>query len=172
MRLHWMFLHADNDVIEELIHFVRVKNVKTPSISRFIHENMKYIRDRTSKPNTINSKGKNYNLIHIFGSLNKKYFGERIKSSITWGMKRYRWYKGKRTLGSYDFISDMIRINPFLDKKSVPRYFVEFIVYHEMIHADMHPKKDARIHTKEFKRREQLFEKYGKAILWEKRYLG
>jgi predicted metal-dependent hydrolase len=175
MRLHWMFLHADNDVIGELIHFVRDKNVKTPSIVRFVHENRKHIRDRTCKPPRVNVKGKYHNLIHIFDFLNKRYFGERIKASITWGRKRYRWYKGKRTLGSYDFSTDIIRINPFLDKKNVPRYFLEFVVYHEMIHADMHSKKDEGrrlIHTKEFKRREQLFEKYKKSILWEERCLG
>lgn len=175
MRIHWMFLHADNDVIGEIAEFIRNKHTKTPYISKFIKENSKYIRKRVRKPYPVKTQGKYCNLRDIFNFLNTRYFYGRVRAFITWGKKRYRQHKGKRTLGSYDHSTDMIRINPFLDKKTVPRYFLEFIVYHEMIHADMHPEKDKGrriIHTKEFKRREQLFEKYKKAILWEKRHLG
>jgi predicted metal-dependent hydrolase len=174
IRLHWMFLHADNDVIREIAAFIKTKNYKTPSITRFIQENRKCIRKESVKPLSINAQGKYHSLNEIFDFLNTRYFDDRIKAVITWGKRRSRWYKGKRTLGSYDQSNSVIRINPLLDQKSVPKYFVEFIVYHEMIHADMKTKKDRGkklIHTKEFKRREQLFEKYKKAVLWEKRHL-
>jgi hypothetical protein len=66
----------------------------------------------------------------------------------------------------------MIRINPILDSRSVPRYFLEFIVYHEMLHADIGIKKGVVrriIHSSEFKKREKLFKHYEKAINWEKK---
>ncbi len=175
IRLHWMFLHADDDTLREIAEFTKNRNVKTPALVKFIQENRKCIRERVCKTCAINAQGKYYNLNEIFDFLNERYFNNRIKALITWGKKRYRWYEGKRTLGSYDINNNMIRINPVLDRKAIPRYFMEFIVYHEMIHADMDLKKDKGreiIHTKEFKRREQLFEKYKKAISWEKRYLG
>jgi len=175
VRLHWMFLHADNDILKEIADFIKNKNVKTPALVKFIRENRKCIRERVCRPCAINAQGKYFKLNEIFDFLNKRYFDDRIKATINWGKKRYRWYKGKRTLGSYDVNNNMIRINTVLDRKAVPRYFIEFIVYHEMIHADMNLKKDKGrkiIHTKEFKIREQLFEKYKKAILWEKRHLG
>jgi predicted metal-dependent hydrolase len=173
VRLHWMFLHADNDVIREIAAFIMNKKRHTPSIGKFIRENRSCIR-KSVNPCAINVRGRYHNLKDIFDLLNKRYFHDRIKALITWGKKRSRWYKGKRTLGSYDKMANMIRINPLLDQKSVPRYFVEFVVYHEMIHADMQTKKDAArrlVHNKEFKKRELLFEKYEKAIQWEKRYL-
>jgi hypothetical protein len=174
VRLHWMFLHADNNVIREIASFIKKKNDKTPSITRFIQENRKCIRKGSGKPLTNNVQGKNHNLIKIFDFLNTKYFDERIKAVITWGKRRRRWYKGKRTLGSYDQSNNVIRINPLLDQKSVPNYFVGFVVYHEMIHADMGYEKDRKKnlnHTKEFKRREKLYKHYEKAILWEKKHL-
>jgi hypothetical protein len=174
VRLHWMFLHADNNVIREIASFIKNKKYKTPSITRFIQENRKCIRRGSGKPLTINAQGKYHNLSKIFDFLNTRYFDDRIKAVITWGKRRGRWYKGKRTLGSYDQSNNFIRINPLLDQKSVPKYFVEFIVYHEMIHADMDSEKDRRRklnHTKEFKRREKLYKYYEKAILWEKKHL-
>lgn len=174
VRLHWMFLHADNDVIREIAAFIKNKNSKTPSITRFIQENRKRIRKRSPKPLKINAQGKYHNLNEIFDSLNKGYFDDRVKAVITWGKRLSRWYSGKRTLGSYDESKNIIRINPVLDKRSVPKYFVEFIVYHEMIHADIDSNKDKGrnvIHTKEFKRREKLYQYYEKSILWENKHL-
>lgn len=174
VRLHWMFLHADNEVIREIAAFIKNKNSKTPSITKFIQENRKCLRKRSRKHLKINAQGKCHNLNEIFDSLNTGYFDDRVKAVITWGKRLSRWYSGKRTLGSYDGSNNIIRINPVLDQRSVPKYFVEFIVYHEMIHTDMDSKKAKGrniIHTKEFKRREQFFKKYKKAILWEKKHL-
>jgi len=174
IRLHWMFLQADNDVMSEIAAFIKNKKYKTPSITRFIQENRKCIRKGSGKPLTINAQGKYHNLNEIFDFLNTRYFDDRIKAVINWGKRRSRWYKGKRTLGSYDQSTNFIRISPLLDQRSVPKYFVEFIVYHEMIHADMDSKKDRRKnlnHTKEFKRREKLYKNYEKALLWEKKHL-
>ena len=175
VRLHWMFLHADNNVIREIALFIKNKNEKTPSITRFIQENKKCIRKGSRKPLAINTQGKYHNLSKIFDFLNTKYFDDRIKAVITWGKRRGRWYSGKRTLGSYDPSNNFIRINPLLDQRSIPKYFVEFTVYHEMIHADINSKKCKRRnlnHTKEFKRREKLYKHYEKACLWEKKHLG
>lgn len=59
-----------------------------------------------------------------------------------------------------------------LDKKICSRYFIEFIVYHEMLHADMDVEiKNGRrsVHSREFKVQERLFKDYEKAMIWEKR---
>src|SRR3712207_8543596 len=45
-------------------------------------------------------------------------------------------YKKRNTikLGSYSAIERLIRIHPTLDAEWVPRYFVSYIVYHELLH--------------------------------------
>ena len=174
VRLHWMFLHADNDVCREIAAFIRNRKCHTPSIGKFIRDNEDCIRKRV-RSCAFNVQGRYYNLKEMFDLINRKYFDDRIQASITWGKKRCRWYKGKRTLGSYDENTDILRINPLLDQRSVPRYFVEFVIYHEMLHADMLSKKDGvrrSVHTKEFKKREILFEKYKNAVKWEKNHLS
>jgi hypothetical protein len=65
----------------------------------------------------------------------------------------------------------LIRIHPVLDAADVPRFFVEWIVYHEMLHEihDM-PVVDGRrvYHTREFREAESRFEHYADAVLWER----
>ncbi len=77
----------------------------------------------------------------------------------------------KRTLGSYCLRTNTIRINPVLDRKTVPDYFIGFIVYHEMLHADMGVCRingRRSVHSSEFRKRERMFKEYEKALAWEK----
>lgn len=173
VRLHRMFLHAENYIIREIAEFIKFRKRRTPLISKFIRENKHYLKNKSSRPPVIRTQGKYYNLKELFNSLNDEYFKGRITASISWGKKNPRWAVRKRTLGSYSSRTNTIRINPILDKKNVPQYFLNFIVYHEMLHSDMSVgKKNGRrlVHSPEFKRRERLFEHYEKAISWEKRH--
>lgn len=173
IRLHWMFLHAGNDVIREIAEFIKFRKRKTPLISKFIRDNQNYLKNKQPKPVSICTQGRYHNLKELFNSLNNEYFGRRITASITWGKNNQRWAVRKRTLGSYSSHTHTIRINSVLDRKNVPRYFINFVIYHEMLHSDMYrEKKNGRrlVHSYEFKRRERLFEHYEKAISWEKRH--
>jgi hypothetical protein len=60
-----------------------------------------------------------------------------------------------------------------LDSRRVPAFYVEFIVYHEMLHAVVESTVKngrRRIHAREFQEREKLFEHYEKACAWEKEH--
>jgi len=171
IRLHWMFLHAGNDVIREIAEFIKFRKRKTPLISKFIRDNQNCLKNKQPKPVSIRTQGRYHNLEELFNSLNNEYFGGRITASITWGKNNPSWAVRKRTLGSYSSHTNTIRINSVLDRKNVPRYFINFVIYHEMLHSDMHrEKKNGRrlVHSYEFKKRERLFEHYEKAISWEK----
>jgi hypothetical protein len=70
--------------------------------------------------------------------------------------------------------TNTIRINPVLDRKAVPLCVLEFILYHEMLHADLGvTRKNGRrsVHSREFRGRERLFSQYDTATAWEKRNL-
>ncbi len=123
----------------------------------------------------IKTKGRSCDLHEIFNSLNKEYFDGRVSASITWGSRGPRRAATRRTLGSFSVDNNVIRINPILDSGMVPRYFLEFIVYHEILHADMGVETGGSrrlMHSKEFKRREKMFRYYERAISWEKRRWG
>ena len=111
------------------------------------------------------SKGSVYDLDEIFADLNKRYFGNMIrKPSLTWSAK-----KTYRILGHHDSTHDHITISTSLDSPDTPRYVVEYVVFHEMLHI-AHPTKHVNgrryNHTAAFKRDEQKFAYYDEAERW------
>jgi hypothetical protein len=72
-------------------------------------------------------------------------------------------------LGSYSYEDRLIRIHRVLDRPDVPRFVIESVVYHELLHADLPPvTRNGRryFHTPEFRRRELEFRHFEKADLW------
>jgi len=175
IRLHKMFLNADSDVLEEIGAFINRKKRPTPKIREFIHRNKARIEERKLRAVHSKTQGRYYNLSEMFKAVNREYFSNSLSSVITWGSKSPRRAVRKRRLGSYQRDRDIIRINPVLDSKKVPCYFVEFIVYHEMLHAALAVESGnarQRVHSLEFKRRERLFKNYALALQWEERKYG
>lgn len=87
VRLHRIFLNAGNDVIKEITEFVRNRKKRLALVRQFVrlhHSSMK----KTS-PGRVSCKtaGLHHNLLDIYASINREYFGNRIKCSITWGHK-------------------------------------------------------------------------------------
>jgi len=175
VRMHRIFLTAPDDVIGDIAAFIKHTGVKTPSLTAYI----KAHRDKLPAPRptkvTVRPGGKHFNLQEIFDALNSEYFNGRLSSSITWGRFSPRQAVKKRTLGSYRAETDTIRINPVLDRRGVPRYFVEYVVYHEMLHAAVGVRqKNGRriIHSREFKQREKLYRHFDRAVRWERERFG
>jgi hypothetical protein len=165
-----MFLIAGVDVLDELATYLKRGKRKTPLIRAFINDNGQQIRKGPSRSIFLKTRGRHHDLGRVFDETNKEYFDGRVAAGITWGSKGPRRYARTRTLGSYASDDDVIRINPILDSKKVPKYFVEFVVYHEMLHADLgFGRKEGRrsVHSKEFRRREKLFEHYELSMKWE-----
>jgi hypothetical protein len=68
----------------------------------------------------------------------------------------------------------LIRIHPALDQVFVPRYFVEFIVYHELLHHVIPPVRvngRYQIHSPAFRQREREFPAYAEAMAWRQQSL-
>lgn len=171
LRLHKSFLDAGTEVLEEIGAFIRDRSRKTPHLRKFIKENIACLPKKRPRKEEIRTMGRHHNLDEIYYAVNTQYFGGRISCLITWGTSNPEHSVRKRTLGSYSRDTDTIRINPFLDRKSVPRYFLEFVVYHEMLHSDTEVvEKNGRrlVHTREFEQRERLFRHYKGAVAWEK----
>lgn len=172
VRIHGMFLGAGDDVLNEIAGFIKTRKGATPLLREFIRQNSKEIKKRAGRKISIKTAGKHYDLRDIFEAINNKYFHDRLDCPISWGTWKRGYAVRKRTLGSYNSRSNIIRINPLLDKPAVPPYFIEYVVYHEMLHADLGVElknKRRTVHSGEFRRREKLFEDYERAAAWEKR---
>jgi predicted metal-dependent hydrolase len=172
VRLHRVFLHSDDGVLEEIAAFLKNRKRKMTLFRSFIREHCSQLVKRP--PNRVAEKtlGKFYDLSELYREINGEYFGGMISAAITWGAKSPRFAVRKRTLGSYSERSNTIRINPVLDRKTVPRYYIAFVVYHEMLHAALGillRGKRRSVHPREFRARERLFRDYERATAWERR---
>ncbi|MFC1591876.1 SprT-like domain-containing protein [Thermodesulfobacteriota bacterium] len=173
VRLHRMFLGADRAVLDEVADFIERGKGRHPNLSRFVNERRHLLPAPSQRQAALEPRGRFHNLQELFDSLNREYFDSRLATSITWGRRCRRYAVRKRTLGSYQEQSDTIRISPVLDSRRYPHFFLEFVVYHEMLHADMGISvKNGRrlIHTPAFKRREKEFRQYERAVRWEKKH--
>jgi hypothetical protein len=172
LRIHRIFLDAGREVLDEIAGYIKDSKSKTPCMRDFINQNIHRLKRSSPRKLNIKTQGNCYHLVEIFHLINREYFDGKVSASITWGSRGPRRAAARRTLGSYCSDNNMIRINPILDNKRVPRYFLEFIVYHEMLHADIGievNEKRRSIHPREFKRREKMFKHYKRAIAWEKK---
>lgn len=176
VRLHHMFIEAPPPVARALARYIALnERHASRELGSYIDANQGIIRRaarRIPPPLALETRGEHFDLQEVFDSLNHRYFDGRIDARITWGPRGGR--KRRRTsikMGSYSVEDRLIRIHPSLDRRFVPRYFVEWIVYHEMLHQ-VHdiPVVGGRrqFHTPEFLREERSFGEYWRARNWER----
>jgi hypothetical protein len=100
-------------------------------------------------------------------SVNTEYFEFTELPRIRWSQGRVKKKYHKVTFGTYDIRRKEIRIHPLLSDIFVPRYVLDFVIYHELLHfEDFHinggserrRRKGERVHSREFHKREKEFE--------------
>ncbi len=173
LSVHRLFLHAPTPVLQALIRFA----IRPDRECRAILRQMAHLFFTTIEPPLAdgalsNSKGACIDLQELYDRVNAEYFEDKIDVPIAWfPAPRYRRFR-HITFGVYDRTTPIIRINRILDQSSVPLPFVEFIVYHEMLHAVCKSLLDTRgrllVHTAEFRRLEKQHKYYPFAKEWER----
>jgi hypothetical protein len=117
-------------------------------------------------------EGKYFDLQQMFDRLNARHFRGRLRGyEVKWGRRRKHRPKEYFIFGTIQEEDRVIRINPSLDQPFVPRWFLQYVLYHEMLHSVV-PEEPIgggrrRVHTEEFNRREQQFPGYRRARRWE-----
>ena len=111
------------------------------------------------------AQGHVYDLEKIFARLNRSYFdGEMERPTLTWSRRRAR-----NILGHHNAAHNTITISKALDSSEVPEWFVEYIMFHEMLHVK-HPARlidgRRRYHTSAFRADEHRFRRYDEAQKW------
>jgi len=111
------------------------------------------------------SKGEFWDLDEIFDNLNFWYFGGRLaKPVLTWSAR-----KTYRILAHHDSTHETIVVSRSLDSHDVPRYVIEYIVFHEMLHIHhptVHHNGRRYNHTPAFRRDEERFPHFQTAEDW------
>jgi predicted metal-dependent hydrolase len=114
------------------------------------------IRQMRGRKQLLGPNGSHYHLEEIFDDLNLRFFhGLMARPQMTWSSNHSR-----HSLGHYDPAHNTIVISRVFDRPQVPRYAVEYLVYHEMLHL-RHPVKlrgtRRCVHPAAFQEEEKLF---------------
>jgi len=106
--------------------------------------------------------GQHFDLREIFEKLNRRYFGGGLRlSRLGWSPKRSR-----TLLGHYDSAHRTITISRVLDSPQVPRYLVEYLMFHEMLHVRYPVERVGHrrvVHSRAFRKAEKRFPHYERA---------
>ncbi|HVZ84457.1 MAG TPA: hypothetical protein VG893_12355 [Terracidiphilus sp.] len=113
-------------------------------------------------------EGRYYNLEEVFDTLNLRFFGGLLgRPELTWSESYAR-----RSLGHYDAAHNTIVVSRVFDRPSSPRYAIEYLLYHEMLHLK-HPVRMRGlrrcVHSAAFKAEERQFPQLQEAMAFIKR---
>jgi hypothetical protein len=120
------------------------------------------------------NRGRYHDLDAILADLRRRYFPDCAEVRIGWGRWSGRARPRSIRFGAYRPDAHSIRIHPALDQAFVPGYFVEFIVFHELLHHVMPPQPvngRYQIHPRAFHQRERDFPAYAEAVAWRQQFL-
>ena len=154
-------LHAIAHILLAKLYRKPVDRTQSARYRRYIASHdvsakARLVRQMRGRKHIRSPRGHHYHLEEIFDDLNQRFFhGLLGRPQLTWSLNHAR-----RSLGHYDPAHNAIVISRIFDHPRVPRYAVEYILYHEMLHLK-HPVKlrGSRrcVHSKEFVAEENLF---------------
>ena len=168
VRISDLLEGAPESVIEAIAHILLAKMYRKPVESFHSVRYRRYVssRDITTKAHLVrqvrgrkrieSARGSFFDLDEIFEALNVRFFyGLLARPVMTWSRLHAR-----NSLAHYDPAHNAIVVSRIFDHARIPRYAVEYIVYHEMLHLK-HPVKlrGSRrcVHGPEFQAEEKLF---------------
>ena len=171
LRVHRMFVDAPAETVDALIGLARGRAASRDALRRFIAKNQDAIDHEVSQ-SAVRVKGEHHDLTEALQRAIELVDDHNVGDlAITWG----RDGRGRRSIrfGSFDFRQRLIRIHPALDESWVPAYFVDFVVYHELLHLAVPPVVDPQtgrrdLHPPEFREREARFPDYDRAQTWQR----
>jgi hypothetical protein len=174
VRLSDLLEGAPDTVLRAIAHILLAKMYRKPIDRAHSARYRKYVasHDIVRKAHLVrqmrgrkllnSAQGRFYDLDVVFEDLNTRFFhGLLARPRMSWSQSTTR-----RILGHYDPAHNAIIISRVFDHFAVPRYAVEYIVYHEMLHLK-HPVRlrGSRrcVHSAEFQAEERLFPQLAEA---------
>jgi predicted metal-dependent hydrolase len=168
VRLSDLLEGAPEAVLRAIAHILLAKMYREPIQRKYSARYRRYVashdirkkahlvRQMRGRKRMDTAQGRTYNLEVIFEGLNSRFFhGLLARPQMTWSRDHAR-----NSLGHYDPAHNAIVVSRVFDHPHVPRYAIEYIVYHEMLHLK-HPVKlrGSRrcVHSAEFQAEEKLF---------------
>lgn len=166
LNINICFMNASSKVLDDILKVIFRKDKKAQMRVKLNAEKDEFSDilielAAISMPQS-SSQGQHYNLGHSFQRVNDSYFnGELAEPALLWNRTI-----NIRRMGYWSPIRKAVVINILLDSAEVPKYVLDFVIYHELLHSVLGSKAGkSKIysHTKEFKQKERLFSHYHEA---------
>ena len=171
---------APESVVRAIAHILLAKLYKKPieaaqsvrykrfASSAAVTRQTELIRHTRGSKRNSGPEGRFYHLEEVFDSLNFRFFGGLLgRPQLTWSE-----HMAKRLLGHYDAAHNTIVVSRVFDRPSSPRYAIEYLLYHEMLHL-RHPVRMRGlrrcVHSAEFKAEEARFPELKEALAFIRR---
>ena len=168
LRISDMLEGAPESVLRAIIHILMAKVYRKPidtgQATRYrryvssydLQQKAHLMRQIRGRKRFAPPQGRTYDLDAVFEDLNLRFFhGLLARPRMSWSSARAR-----NSLGHYDPAHNAIVVSRIFDHPRVPRYAIEYLVYHEMLHLK-HPVKlrgsRRSVHGPEFHAEEKLF---------------
>lgn len=171
---------APDSVYEAIAHILLAKLYRKPverthadryrryTSSEAVSRQAEQARQTRGRKQITTANGHFYDLDEVFEAVNLRFFhGLLGRPVLTWS-----GHHARRLLGHYDAAHNTIVVSRVFDRADVPRYAIEYLMYHEMLHLK-HPVKVRAgrrcVHSREFQAEERLFPELEQAKAFLKR---
>jgi hypothetical protein len=168
---------APHGVLEAIAYILLSKLYRKPIPQRYQHRyrqflNRRHVRDQVHAIRRIRGRkwigtpaGECFNLEEIFEDLNQRFFdGLMQRPCLSWSRASSR-----TSLGHFDAAHNAIIVSRIFDRPSTPRFMVEYVLYHEMLHLKypvVHRRKRRCVHSGPFRKEERRFPRFEQAKQW------
>jgi hypothetical protein len=176
LRMHWLFSKAPVRVLEAVVRSFFGKEDAAAArhhratIVEFIEENRGLMLSALCARQMGSPRGRTYDLEDVEDRVRSRYVQDCPPVRMGWSRRIAPCLMGKwiqLPRGS----PNVIVINRLLDDGRVPIFYLDYIVFHEMLHEVIPIRREGRRwvhHPAEFRRIEREFPGYARAQRWEK----
>ena len=181
VRLSSFFANAPADVREAVAHWLRVGRRARKSaalLDAWVETTVAELPPVARRCLPIRPRGLHHDLPPIAAALTKdRQWLPPLEElpAVTWGRRTGVRARRSLQLGCYVAEENLVRMHPVLDQAWVPEWFVRYVLFHELLHAALPTERGstgrAVHHGLEFKRWEQSYPDYSKAVTWLDRNL-
>jgi hypothetical protein len=168
VRISDLLETAPESVLRAIAHILLAKLYRKPIAphhaaryrqyvaSHHLSAKVHLIRQMRGRKRVVSAQGEVYNLEEIFDDLNRRFFfGLLGRPQMTWSQDHAR-----NNLGHFDPAHNTIVVSRIFDHTKVPRFVLEYLVYHEMLHLKYPVRlRGTRrcVHGPDFQSEEKLF---------------
>ncbi len=177
VRLSDLLEAAPEPVLRAIAHILLAKLYRKPmlperaacyrgyTLSEPVLRATERVRQLRGRKRVGSPRGRRWDLEEVFATLNARWFGGLLpRPVLTWSAQA-----GKRLLGHYDAAHHTITVSRVFDRPGTPRFAVEYLMYHEMLHLK-HPvtvRAGRRcVHSRAFQEEENRFPEIAAARAW------